>query len=172
MIEVDPSRCSGCRSCEVACSFFHSGSVGRRISRIHVINVYETGVDAPVTCVQCAERYCQKCPEQALSIGALGQVVFSPTLCKRCGKCARRCPIGAIQLTGETVYVCDLCGGSPKCVEACDLGALRSVPAPQGQVSLQQRRERTKGLNASERRRAYVEHRTAELRRRWGATDG
>lgn len=172
MIEIDPSRCAGCRSCEVACSFFHSGSVGRRNSRIHVINIYETGVDAPVTCVQCAERFCQKCPERALSVGSLGQVMFSPTRCKTCGKCARRCPIGAIEVFGEIVYVCDLCGGSPKCVEACDLGALRLAPEPRDPVSLQTRKDGAKGLNPSERRRVHVERQTAALRRSWRGDDG
>jgi len=172
MIEVDPSRCSGCRACEVACSFFHSGSVGRRTSRIHVVNIYETGVDAPVTCVQCAERFCLRCPEQALRIGALGQMVFSPARCAACGKCARRCPIGAIELTGDVVYVCDLCGGTPRCVEACDLGALRLVRGTREPISLGDRRDRAKGLNPSERRRAYVEQRTVALRRSWRPADG
>jgi len=172
MIEVDPTRCSGCRSCEVACSFFHSGSIGRAVSRIHVINIYETGVDAPVRCVQCEERYCTNCPEEALTIGALGQVLFSPTLCKTCGKCARRCPIGAIQLTSDIVYVCDLCGGSPKCVEACDLGALSLARGPREAPSLEERRRQTKGSNPSERRRAYAEQQAAVMRRSWRAGDG
>ena len=172
MIEIDPARCSGCRSCEVACSFFHSGSVGRRTARIHVINIYETGIDAPVTCVHCEERFCQQCPEDALHIGALGQVVFSPTLCQACGKCARRCPIGAIEVADEIVYVCDLCGGAPRCVEACDLGALRLVPDPPEPTSLANRRAQTRGLNPSERRRAYVEQQTAALRLRWRSDDG
>jgi Fe-S-cluster-containing hydrogenase component 2 len=172
MIEVDPARCTGCRSCEVACSFFHSGAVGRRTSRIHVVNIYETGVDAPVTCVQCAERFCLECPEEALSIGELGEIAFSPALCQACGKCARRCPIGAIEVFGEIAYVCDLCGGSPSCVEACDLGALRQVPAERERTSLESWRHRTKGLNPSERRRSYVERQTADLRRRWRTAVG
>lgn len=172
MIEVDPSRCTGCRACEVACSFSHSGRVGRDISRIRVTNVYETGVDAPVVCVQCQERYCLDCPNGALSQGKLGQIVFSPTLCEACGKCARRCPIGAIELGGEIVYICDLCGGSPRCVEACELGALTVVRGTRSPISMRDRREQTRRLNPSERRRAYVEELSVALRRAWRRGDG
>ncbi len=75
MIRIDASKCTGCRCCEAACAFHHTGSGGRLLSRIRVVNLYELGVDAPVVCQQCVERYCIACPEDALTLGPLGQVV-------------------------------------------------------------------------------------------------
>ena len=36
MLKIDISKCSGCRRCEVHCSFYHTGKVGRTHSRIRV----------------------------------------------------------------------------------------------------------------------------------------
>jgi Fe-S-cluster-containing hydrogenase component 2 len=172
MIEVDLARCAGCRSCETACSFFRSGRVGRIISRIRVINSYESGIDGPVACVQCAERYCLNCPESALTLGPLGQVVASPTRCRACGKCARRCPIGAIELHRGIVYVCDLCGGRPRCVQACSLGAITFSTRKGEAISLAEQRARVRRLNPSERRAEYVKVISASVRSAWRPSDG
>ncbi len=80
MIQIDLSKCTGCRRCETTCAFFHSGKVNRHLSRIRVLNLYESGIDGPVLCQQCQERYCLTCPDNALSIGASGEIVASPTL--------------------------------------------------------------------------------------------
>ena len=122
MIRIDAAACTGCRCCEAACAFHHTGSGGRTISRIRVVNLYEVGVDAPVVCQQCVERYCLACPSGALTVGSLGQVVVSPTLCSECGACAQSCPLGAIEAVDGLPFVCDLCGGQPRCVEACTPG--------------------------------------------------
>ena len=152
MIKVDIGKCTGCRMCETACSFFHSGSVNRHMARIKVVNLYQSGVDGPVVCVQCKERYCTDCPEDAISIGSLGQVIASPTLCTLCKKCERSCPIGAIEIFNDIVYVCDLCGGSPKCVETCTEGAITYVPEHKEVISLKAIKKETKKMNSSEKR--------------------
>ena len=72
MIKVDISKCTGCKKCETVCAFVHSGKVSNRLARIKVLNLYEIGVDAPVACVQCEERYCLLCPEDAISVGPHG----------------------------------------------------------------------------------------------------
>ena len=41
MIRIDAARCTGCRCCEAACAFHHTGSGGRVLSRIRVVNLYE-----------------------------------------------------------------------------------------------------------------------------------
>ena len=81
MIQIDMSKCTGCHRCEAACAFFHSGRVNRHMARVKVLNLYEMGVDGPIVCRQCQERYCAKCPANAISIGEFGQVVVSRTLC-------------------------------------------------------------------------------------------
>ena len=81
MIRIDLTRCTGCRRCEAACSFVRSGRVGRGLARIKVVNIYETGVDGPVACRQCRERFCLRCPDDAMTVGPLGQIIVSPTSC-------------------------------------------------------------------------------------------
>ena len=44
MIRVDLSRCTGCRRCEAACAFFHTGRINPELARLKVIHLYETGV--------------------------------------------------------------------------------------------------------------------------------
>jgi carbon-monoxide dehydrogenase iron sulfur subunit len=124
MIQVDLHKCTGCRKCEVACAFFHTGKVSSWLARVKVLNLYESGIDGPVACVQCEEKFCLKCPEKALSLGSFGQIVVSPTICTLCGVCEKACPIGAIEIYNGVVCVCDLCGGEPKCVDACTEGAI------------------------------------------------
>ncbi len=165
MIKVDISKCTGCRRCETACSFYRSGAVNRNSARVKVINLFSSGVDGPVLCRQCKERYCLSCPDNALSIGALGQVIASPTLCSLCGKCERNCPIGAIEIFNDIVYVCDLCGGSPRCVEACTEGALIYAPGEKEEISLAEQKKETKKMNPVEKRANYI-------RKTHGAGDG
>lgn len=167
MISVDVSKCSGCRRCEVHCSFFHSGKVGRAGARIKVVKMEDLGIDFPVVCQACKERYCARCPESAVQIGSLGEVVVSPTLCTACGICEKLCPIGAIELFEEIPYVCDLCGGNPRCVEACTLGAVVFEPDQAERVSLKIFKETGRGLTPEEKRVRFALACSQDLRDRW-----
>lgn len=164
MIRVDVSKCTGCRRCETACAFFHTGKVSNRLARIKVVNLYESGIDGPVVCAQCKERYCMDCPVNALTIGSEGQIVYSPTGCVLCGTCETHCPIGAIEVFNECVYVCDLCGGRPKCVEACTEGAI--TYDPDGDVSLEGL-EKPEKMSPDQKRHNYIRTQGEELRRTW-----
>lgn len=166
MIHVDLSRCTGCRRCETACAFFRTGRISRHLARIKVVNLYETGIDAPVVCVQCAEQYCMPCPEDALATGPLGQIIYSPTLCTLCGRCEQRCPIGAIEIIEHTVVVCDLCGGNPRCVQACTEGALTYTPR-ENRDSLNRYEPMSKGTPPGEKRELYASDRGESLRAQW-----
>jgi Fe-S-cluster-containing hydrogenase component 2 len=167
MITLDLSKCSGCSRCEVNCSFFHSGKIGRSGARIKVVKIEDMGIDYPVVCQQCRERYCTKCPEKAIEIGPLGQVVVSPTLCTVCGTCEMLCPIGAIELYEEIPHVCDLCGGDPRCVPACTLDAIRYEPDRAGAVSIKEFKKDSRGLGAEEKRLRYVLTCSEQLRQNW-----
>lgn len=167
MITIDAAKCSGCRRCEVNCSFFRTGRVGRAKARVRVVKVEEIGLDFPVSCRQCRERYCLKCPESAIEIGPLGQVIVSPTLCTVCGACVQNCPIGAIELVDEIPYVCDLCGGDPKCVGACTLGAISFEPNLIESVSLESFKAESRGLSPEEKRTLYAMAIFREIRDRW-----
>jgi Fe-S-cluster-containing hydrogenase component 2 len=167
MIVLDPAKCSGCSRCQVRCAFFHSGAVGRSAARIKVVKDEGVGLDFPVVCQQCHERYCTKCPEKAIHVGPLGEIVVSNTLCTGCGTCAVLCPIGAIELFEEQPLVCDLCGGDPRCVAACTLEALRFDPPARDAVRLAGFRKGGRGLSPEEKRLRFAAARCEELRRAW-----
>jgi carbon-monoxide dehydrogenase iron sulfur subunit len=167
MITLDLSKCSGCSRCEVHCSFFHSGKIGRSGARIKVVKIEDIGIDYPVVCQQCRERYCTKCPEKAIEVGSLGQVIVSPTLCTACGTCEIMCPIGAIELFEEIPYVCDLCGGDPRCVKACTLDAVHYEPEVSGVFSLKEFKKGSRGLGPEEKRLRYALSRAESLRQKW-----
>ena len=167
MITLDLSRCSGCRRCEVNCSFFHSGKISRNSARIKVVQIESQGIDFPVVCQHCKERYCTKCPESAIQIGPLGQVIVSATLCTSCGICETLCPIGAIELYNDIPHVCDLCGGDPRCVKECTLDAICYDPDITEKVSLKSYKKASRRLSPEAKRVRYAELSAKALRKQW-----
>lgn len=167
MIRVDLSKCTGCKRCESACSFFRTGKINNHLARIKVMNLYETGIDGPIVCTQCKEQYCNRCPEDAISIGSLGQVIVSPTLCNLCGVCEKACPIGAIEIFNDIVYVCDLCGGRPKCIEACTESAITYDTMGSKHPSLAGFKKGGNKRNPSQKRYSYLKKQGLELRKKW-----
>ena len=167
MIKVDISKCTGCHCCETACAFYHTGKINNSLSRIKVLNIYETGIDVPIVCNQCIERYCMKCPEDCLNIDKLGQVIVEPTVCTLCGVCEKACPIGAMEIFNDILYVCDLCGGHPKCVDACTEVAIIFVPEMSEVVSLKEIKTKTKKMNPSQKRHFYLQEQGLKLRKEW-----
>jgi Fe-S-cluster-containing hydrogenase component 2 len=168
MIKIDAGRCSGCVRCEVSCSFFHSRMTGRSLSRVRVVRIEELGLDYPVVCRQCRERYCLGCPQEALSIGSGGEVRVQADLCTGCEACEEACPIGAIELAGGLPLVCDLCGGEPACVRECGLGALAYQSAGSSeQVSTAPFRDAGRGLTPEQKRERFARAETRALRERW-----
>ena len=168
MIQVDISKCTGCRRCETACAFFHTGRINSHLSRIKVVQLYSQGIDGPVLCRQCQERYCLKCPEEALTLGPWGQIILSPGRCTVCGFCEKACPIGAIEIFHNIVFVCDLCGGNPRCVEACTEGALiYNGELDKKPPLLADIKSSTKKLTPPEKREFYLKKLGRELRKKW-----
>lgn len=167
MIVVDVKKCTGCRRCETACSFYRTGRVNHHLARIKVTQLYEMGIDGPIVCQQCQERYCMICPENALKIGKYGQIVVSPTVCTLCGVCEEACPIGAIEQFNGIIYVCDLCGGQPKCVDACTEGALSFRMDKIECCSLSNYRIETKQMNPGLKRDYYIKKLGLEVRKIW-----
>lgn len=153
--------------CETACTFFHTGSVNRNKSRIKVESLYGIGIDSPVVCVSCEEKFCLDCPVDAITTGKNGEIIVTPTSCILCKKCEKNCPIGAIEVFDDIVFVCDLCGGSPKCAEACTEGALKYEPAKIVNVSLDEFKEITEKMNSSEKRSYYVKEMGKKTRVGW-----
>jgi len=129
-IKVNDELCTGCRLCEMECSFAHEGKFGTYLSRIRVNKMEDVGIDYPVVCQMCTNAPCiAACPNHALSKSAKGTVVLDESKCTSCGTCVEACPFGAMNLhplKGLPIS-CDLCGGDPKCVTGCPTGALEIV---------------------------------------------
>ena len=126
---LDLAKCTGCRRCELACSFEHEGAYGSKTARIQVIKLEDLGIDAPIVCRQCENRPCvPSCPTSALTIDEqTGATLVSWEECIGCGICIENCPLGAIHLhpTEGKSLICNLCNGNPVCVDACDTQVIR-----------------------------------------------
>ena len=124
-----PSQCTGCRMCELVCSFAHYKIFNPSLSRIRVVTRESELIDFPVTCNHCAEPVCREvCPTQAISgDNNLGTNKIDHERCMGCGECVSACPFGAISIpSGESAPIsCDLCGGKPKCVTYCPREVLK-----------------------------------------------
>jgi Fe-S-cluster-containing hydrogenase component 2 len=129
----------------------------------------DLGIDFPVACRLCEERYCAKCPESAIEIGPLGQIIVSPTLCNACGICETLCPIGAIEMFEETPYVCDLCGGDPRCQESCTMEAISFESDQAGKTSLKSFKKGTGRLTPDNKRLRFAQASSKALRDKWTA---
>ena len=128
---VNLERCTGCRLCELACSYRHFKIMGVSRSRIHVVRLPHEPVDAPIFCLQCG-LCISICPVEAIKRNPkTGAVMVDEDKCIGCGDCVHICPYGAAILDPIThkALICDLCGGDPECVKVCPENALLYLDA-------------------------------------------
>lgn len=148
MILVDFNKCTGCRTCETACSANNNkikvgeelldGLGNPSLSNIRVYN-YNPNVDVPITCVMCTDNPCiEACPVEPDKEGnkalyrdkQLNTIKNNSERCIGCGSCADACRTkrtGAIipnKTTNKPEHMCTLCGGDPSCVKKCPYGAI------------------------------------------------
>lgn len=123
---VNVEKCSGCRICELVCSFHHSGQFRPSISRIIVIKQDKYGFDFPIFCRQCEEcPPISACPNAALKRANNGVITVDYEVCVNCEVCIDACLYNAIRLNEiSKLLICDLCEGTPLCVERCPTKAL------------------------------------------------
>lgn len=128
-IRVDAEKCSGCRSCEMICSFKHEGKFSPTLSRIRVIKEDKHGFDYPILCHQCDPcAAVAACPVGALSKTELGITQLNKDACVGCGYCKDACTFEALELDEfSRPLICDLCGGEPICVRRCPTNAITFV---------------------------------------------
>ncbi len=130
---VDPNLCTGCRTCELACSFTHTvdGKAGR--PRIYATPGGFEDLWVPVTCLQCDDAACVKsCLVDALKRNPeTGAIELNEAVCVKCMACVAACPFGCALVDPEQdkVIKCDLCGGDPACARFCPTKALTYKPS-------------------------------------------
>lgn len=129
---VNPELCTGCRTCELACSFTHSVGNNRSITRISPIDGGFPDLWVPVTCLQCEDAACVKsCLVDALRRNPeTGAIELNNEVCINCMACVAACPFGCsiFDAQHEMVVKCDLCGGDPACAHFCPTKALEWKP--------------------------------------------
>lgn len=144
---IDLVKCTGCKTCVIACKDAHSLPVGTNYRK--VIEFVEgdwkkdangawlqdvRGYYVPTACNECADPACVKvCPTKAhFKRESDGLVLIDEKKCIGCGACAQACPYGAPVLdeTAHKMHKCDACadrlaqGLLPICVEACPQRAI------------------------------------------------
>ena len=131
VLMVHPDRCTGCRNCELACTFFHENVFRPVVSRIHVFNWEQEGVSVPMTCQHCDDAPCVSvCPTGAMHRNpANNWVEWDNKACMRCKMCTIACPFGNAMFDAVTdsVVKCDMCKGAPECVNFCPNKAIEYV---------------------------------------------
>ena len=132
-LTITPSRCTACKTCELACSFKHSNGSAPGIPRIKAHLFSESaGENLVVTCFQCDEAACvEVCPVDALARNeASGAIQVDERRCIGCRLCSIACPFGHMQHEREcgTAVKCDLCReDEPACATFCPTKTLEYV---------------------------------------------
>lgn len=141
LLVIHPDRCTGCHSCELACSLEHEGEFRTKASRIHVYSWEREGFSVPLMCQQCHDAACTTvCMPKALTRNAVtGQVDLDHAKCIGCKMCVQACPFGTISwdFASAAILKCDTCDNDPACVRICPSHALEWVDST---VSAQSRK--------------------------------
>lgn len=138
-IYVQPERCTGCKSCELACAVQHSkdktllGAVTQFPPPQKRLFVEAAGgVKMPILCRHCDEAPClNSCITGCLYKDDNGYVRRQKGRCIGCWSCIMSCPFGVISRDPHQhlAVKCDRCHKleTPACVNACPTKALRLV---------------------------------------------
>lgn len=143
----DGTRCTGCKTCEMACKDFKDLSVDTAFRKVYEVTLGTTERDAngcitsscvsyplSMSCNHCDDPACTKvCPTAAMHKDPeTGLVSVDVDKCIGCGYCHMACPYNAPKVDREKGHSvkCDGCaervaaGEKPVCVEACPARAL------------------------------------------------
>lgn len=136
-IFVKVDRCTGCKTCELACAVEHSrsktlyGAIAESPlpkRRLYVEWVAPDG-KVPILCRHCEDAPCMHaCIAGAITRDEPGVVLTNSDKCIGCWTCVMVCPYGVIgrHLEEHRAYRCDRCPDreAPACVTACPTRAL------------------------------------------------
>lgn len=127
MIKTNPSLCTGCRICEMICSFTHEGTIAPKRSRIRIRSNWPEEEKIHL-CIACDPKPCiGTCPEEALSWE--GCLRIDSEKCTGCGLCTEACPYGGIQMepSNGRPFFCDTCEGRFECTAWCPTKAVNRM---------------------------------------------
>ncbi|WP_373820317.1 DMSO/selenate family reductase complex B subunit [Glaesserella sp.] len=146
----DSDRCTGCKTCELACKDYKDLGTEVNFRRIYEYTggtwtaqangCWEQNVFSyymSISCNHCDDPACVKvCPTGAMHKNADGFVVVDEKTCIGCRYCSMACPYDAPQYDAQKGHMtkCDGCysrvkgGDKPICVDACPLRALDFAP--------------------------------------------
>lgn len=128
MILVEPDKCTGCRICEMICSFINGNTFNPHQSKVKILKIEELGIDLPILCLHCEDPICvDVCPMAAIKKNIDGIIKIDQNSCRGCKACMMVCPYGAIRAIDDKMTKCDLCEGDPGCVKWCPTEAIRFV---------------------------------------------
>ena len=120
---TNSKKCTGCRSCELACSLEHFQEFSYELSAMRVLKFEERARNYPIVCLHCENPPCaEACPTHALiKNDANGRVELREADCNQCQQCIEACPFRAIFFNPRRnrIIKCDLCDGDPACAKAC-----------------------------------------------------
>jgi len=122
-IKVNEAVCTGCKSCELACSAAHSGDFSPERSRLRITNKATVGESSISICCRCPEAKCvAACTYEAITRDAATKVIhINYELCSGCYACVEACEFHAVFVdpVEHVPLICDFCGGDPMCVRFC-----------------------------------------------------
>lgn len=124
---LKPEKCTGCRTCELICSYNRAKDFNPRNSAVSVMIYDEAAIAVPVMCLQCEEACCvDVCPVHAMYRAEDGTIRCDMHKCIVCKICVNACPLGGASFSQATrkIVKCELCDGDPGCVKFCPSGAL------------------------------------------------
>ena len=146
----DSERCTGCKTCELACKDYKDLGTDVNFRRIYEYTggnwsqladgCWHQDVFAyymSISCNHCSAPACTKvCPTGAIHKNEDGFVIVNEEICIGCRYCHMACPYDAPQYDAQKGHMtkCDGCysrvkaGQKPICVDACPLRALDFAP--------------------------------------------
>jgi ferredoxin len=122
LIGRDETRCTGCKTCQLACALYHFKENNPKKSAIGIRGEFPAPGRYRISlCTQC-EKCIDVCPEGAIS-KVDGAIKIDRERCTYCLICVDACPFGAIFTHREfdVPFICDVCG---ECVNICPTKAL------------------------------------------------
>ncbi len=146
----DSDRCTGCKTCELACKDYKDLGTDVNFRRIYEYTggTWNQQSDGcwyqdvfayymSISCNHCANPACTAvCPTGAMHKNEDGFVIVNEETCIGCRYCHMACPYDAPQYDAQKGHMtkCDGCysrvkaGQKPICVDACPLRALDFAP--------------------------------------------